>query len=140
MENVKLLGASALIFLLVGYGVGRYVQPAKEVVKTEVVQHEVTKKQIVTVVKEVTKPDGTKESTTTTTDNSIENKESKASSLSSKPTEKQWLFGVGANPLAYYQTYSIKVDRRVLGPFFLGGQYTRDRSENIGLVNVTMEF
>jgi len=140
MENFKVIATGSLILLALGYGVGRYVQPAKEITKIEQVEKEVIKKDVVTVTKEVTRPDGTKETVTTTTDNSVEQKDKQFESTVSKPTEKQWLIGLGVNPIKYTETYSVRVDRRVLGPLFLGGQYIRNKSDNIGLVTATMEF
>lgn len=140
MGNTKILLISAFVLLALGYGAGRYVQPPKEITKVEVQEKEVIRKDIQVVTKEIIRPDGTKEIVTTSTDKSVEKKDKVLETLISKPSEKQWMVGIGASPLKYYETYSVKVDRRILGPFFIGGQYIRNKSDNIGLANVTMEF
>lgn len=140
MGNAKVLLVSSLALILIGYGIGRYVQAPKEVTKVEVQEHEVVRNNVVTVTKEITKADGTKETVTTVVDKSVEKKDKQIESIVSKPTEKQWLIGAGVNPLKYYETYSFKVDRRIFGPVFVGGQYIRNKSDNIGLANITMEF
>lgn len=140
MANFKVIVIVAVILFGAGYGAGRYLQPPKEITKIEVQEHEVVKNNIVTVTKEITKADGTKEIVTTVVDKSIEKKDKQIESIVSKPTERQWLVGLGVNPLKYTETYSVKVDRRILGPLFLGGQYIRNKSDNIGLLTATMEF
>lgn len=140
MGNFKVIAGIALLMLVVGYGVGRYVQPPKEITKIETQEHEVIRNNVVTVTKEITKADGTKETITTVVDKSVEKKDKTLESIVSKPVEKQWLASVGMNPIAPTATYSVKVDRRILGPIFVGGQYIRNKSDNIGLLNITMEF
>lgn len=138
--NIKAIAIGGLILLSAGFLIGRYVSPPKEIIKTEIQEKEVIKKDIVTVVKEITKADGTKEVVTTTTDKSIEKKDKQIESLVSKSVEKKWLIGVGVNPIAPSATYSARVDIRVLGPVFIGGQYIRNKSDNVGLVNLTVEL
>ena len=140
MDNFKVITIVAVVLFGAGYGTGRYLQPPKEITKIEVQEHQVIRNNVVTVTKEITKADGTKETVTTVVDKSVEKKDKQVESIVSKPAEKQWLVGIGVNPLTYTETYSVKVDRRVLGPLFLGGQYIRNKSDNIGLVTATMEF
>ena len=140
MENIKVISITALVLFAVGYGVGRYVQPAKEITKVEIQEKEVIKNNVVTQIKEITKPDGTKETVTVVVDKSESKKDKQIESVISKNTEKQWLIGIGVNPLSYYETYSFKVDRRILGNVFIGAQYIRNKQDNIGLINITGEF
>lgn len=140
MNNIKTIAIVAIVLFVSGYGAGRYFQPPRIETKIEVQEKEVIKKDVVTVIKEITKPDGTKELVTVITDKSTEKKDKQFESVVSKPAEKQWLASVGVNPFAVTDTYSAKIDRRVLGPIFVGGQYIRHKSDNLGLLNITMEF
>lgn len=140
MENVKVITIGSLVLLGVGYGFGRYVLPANEVTKIEQVEHEVVRNNVITITKEVTKADGTKETVTTVVDKSVEKKDKQVESIVSKPIENRWLVGLGVNPIKYTETYSVRVDRRILGPLFIGGQYIRNKSDNIGLITAAMEF
>lgn len=78
----------------------------------EIVERETVKYNVVTQIKEVTRPDGTKETTTTITDKT---KETAAKSVPVFAPEKQWVVG------AYYRlnnpTYALSVSRRLVGPF-----------------------
>lgn len=140
MDKLKIVVISSLVLFGLGYGIGRYIQPPKEVTKVEIQEREVVRKDIQVVTKEIIRPDGTKETVIVSNDRSVEKKDKQIETVISKPAEKQWLVGVGVNPLAYYETYSVQVDRRVLGQFFVGGQYIRNKSDNIGLINIKMEF
>lgn len=106
--------------------------------KTEVVEHETVRKDVVTVVKEVVRPDGTKESTTTIVDRSKETSDSKSTEIkiAARP---QWFFQVGAitKSLTDKPDYSLGINRRILGPLFIGANYTTNN--NFGLT-IGMEF
>jgi len=130
--------------MAISYGVGRYLQPVKEVIKTETVIKTVTVNHVdtVTVVKEITKPDGTKEKTTTTTDKSKIDTNTDSDTKTSivitnqKPqwkvsallTTKQGSFG---------PVYGAMVERRILGPIFAGAFANTDKA--VGLT-VGLEF
>lgn len=114
----------------------RYYLPRIET-KMEVVEKEVIKKDIVTVTKEVVKADGTKETVTTTTDNSTEKKSSKDTTIS--VAHSQWLVSLGTSRTLSDSSlsYSLQAQRRILGPMFVGG--TIDTKGTFG-INVGMEF
>lgn len=111
-----------------GYAVGRYFTPprVKEVVKT------VEVKDVYTVVREVQKPDGTKERVTEIVD------KSKMKTDIQKVTEAKpnWRLRGGAtvNPLP---VYSLGVEHRLIGPVFGGIQW---RTNHEIEVNLSVEF
>lgn len=117
-------------------GITRYYFPQVEVKNTETVK-EVVRNDIKTVIKEVVRPDGTKETITETTDKSTKKETSKSELIVAKKT--QWMFDIGArktfsNSEIYYD---LHVQRRILGPFFLGAKLSTDKSAG---VSVGMEF
>lgn len=105
----------AAIALLIGTHGVAYWYGSNKPAEVKTVFKEVVKRDVVTVIKEIVKPDGTKETTTSIVDKSKENTSSK-----SKTTSKQrdWLVG------AYYRvnepTYALLLQRRILGPLFIG--------------------
>lgn len=109
--------------------------------KTEFVEKEVVKKDIVTVVKEIIRPDGTKETVTETTDKSVEKKDTKDTKVVAAPKKPDWLVGAAVFSPKFSDfskpDYGIQVSRRVLGPAFLGGSYKTDGS--FGL-HIQVEF
>ena len=127
-----------------GYASGRYAQPAKEVIKTveviktiTVVQHDT-----VTVTKEITKPDGTKEVDTTVTDKDKDTtdssmKESASESITNvKPQWKaQALYGYNVTELR--PVYGANIERRIIGPISAGLWGNTDHA--LG-VSVSIEF
>lgn len=139
---VGLLALAA--FVLVGYAFGRYVQPArvvtetKEIVKTvEVVKHDTTTK-----THEVKHPDGTVE-----TDTTVVNRDTDISGTSSKSesktivdnTKPQWKVSglAGYNFSTYEKVYGAEVDRRILGPIFVGAW---GNTQHTGGLSVSIEF
>lgn len=126
-----------VISLLVGAGVGWYAKkPTSEVREKEV---EVIKKDIVTVVKEVTRPDGSKEIVTTTTDKSSENK------VTDKKTtilpNRDWKAGVGIHQSVKHpdldRVYSVSVERRVFDKVWVGVQ---GQTDGMAGLSVSIEF
>jgi hypothetical protein len=69
------IGLLSLVLLGVGYGAGKFSNPAKVITKTEIkeivkiVEVVKEKKDVKTIIKVVTRPDGTKEEETTIVDN-----------------------------------------------------------------------
>lgn len=138
--NTKAILLASFVLLFVGFLGGRYLAPPKEITKIEVEEREVIRKDIQTVIKEVVRPDGTKETTTTTTDNSVEKKDRKSEMLVQKQAEKQWLISAGASRASFTQQdtlYQVMAQRRVLGPVFAGVSVSTDKQ--VGLV-LTAEF
>jgi hypothetical protein len=138
--NTKAILLASFVLLSVGFLGGRYLAPPKEITKIEVEEKEVIRKDIQTIIKEVVRPDGTKETTTTTTDNSVEKKDRKSETLVQKQAEKQWLISAGASRASFTQQdtlYQVMAQRRVLGPVFAGVSVSTDKQ--VGLV-LTAEF
>jgi hypothetical protein len=101
----------------------RYIKP-QEVIKTQVVDHDVIKDRIITIVKEIDNPDGTKEKTTTTTDDrtSVDDKNTTTTDIKA-PIPKQWLVSAGVGLDAkdnFNKIYQLNVNRRILGPIYVG--------------------
>lgn len=105
--------------------------------KTEFVEKEVVKTDIVTVTKEVVRPDGTKEVITTTTDKSVSKSDTRNTEL--KMDVKSNLL-VTAGVLSNFKDkpeYMLGVSKRVLGPAFVGATY---QTNNTYGLTVTVEF
>lgn len=121
-------------------GITRYYFPQVEFKNTETTK-EVVRNDVRTIIKEVTRPDGTKETITETTDKSVKKETSTSDTMIA--AKKQWMFDVGARAnldnISNRDTfvYDLQVQRRILGPFFLGGRVSTDKS--IG-ISVGMEF
>lgn len=116
-------------------GITRYYFPQLEFKNTETVK-EVVRNDVRTIVKEVTRPDGTKETVTETTDKSVKKESSTSETIiSAKP---QWMFDIGARANSSREIfYDLQVQRRIAGPFFLGAKASTDKT--IG-VSIGMEF
>lgn len=118
-------------------GITRYYFPQVEV-KTVETTKEVIKNDIKTIVKEVVRPDGTKETITETTDKSSKSETTKnETKIAAKP---QWMFDLGARVKMDDRQliiYDLQVQRRIVGPFFVGGRISTDKS--VG-VSIGMEF
>lgn len=122
------------ISLLLGFGIATQFFPTvKE--KVVEVQTEVIRKDIQTVVKVVTRPDGTKEEVTTIVDRS---KQSKESSMVKTIAKATWHVSASANKgLDSDLAYSLQAEKRILGDIFLGGNISTNKT--IG-VSLGMEF
>lgn len=132
--NKRNIAIVALAILALGYGIGRYVQAPREITKTEIEEVEVIRRDIVTVVKEITRPDGTKETVTEIVDKTKEKKEYHAETLSVKPTEKQWHMSAGLErELSSTQNiYSVTVERRIFLGSYAGLRVNTDKQ--IGII------
>lgn len=100
--------------------------------KLTIQEKEVIKKDIQTVIKEVVKPDGTKETVTTIVDRS---KESSKKTLEQIVTKKNdWFVAAGAEAkLNELNTpsYKVEVNRRIIGDIFVGA--TANTQGTVGL-------
>jgi len=135
----------AIVFMCaVGYAFGRYFQPPQVVTKeVEVIKEvEVVKREVKTIIKEVTRPDGTKETTTTIDENTKEttrkdqNRQNETIVTAQKPQWKVDLM-VKASLTNIIPVYGASVQRRILGPMFVGVQGWGDQSAGVSL---GMEF
>ncbi len=90
--------------------------------KVTVQEKEVVRKDVQTFIKEVVRPDGTKETVTTIVDKSKESSTKKLEQIVSKKND--WFVAAGAearlndlnNPV-----YKIEANRRILGDIYVGG-------------------
>lgn len=132
--NLKTYFISVVLFAGLGYGVGRYLQPAE----IRIEEKERIKKDVVTIVKEVIKKDGSKEIVTIIEDKTVVDKSKSETVKNAKP---QWkVIGVIKNDISHLTNkpdYGIVVERRILGPVFLGAY--ADTKSNVG-VSVGFEF
>jgi hypothetical protein len=139
--QVKYLVILILVSAVVGGAITAKFVSGREVVKTETIDHVVTQDHIVTVVKEVDRPDGTKEITTTKDDNSVKKDTSISQSEDKKAVvQPNWMVsgGVGLNfDGTMDRVYQLNVQRRILGPVFVGA-YGTTKSE-VGL-SIGFEF
>jgi uncharacterized protein (DUF58 family) len=106
-----------IVALGLGLYVGKLYFAKSESIETE---REVIKRDVVTVVKEITRPDGTKESTTTTTDHSKESKENTLKIVVAD--QRNWHVSVSylrglSDPAP---VYGLQVERKILGPVSVG--------------------
>lgn len=133
----NLLIAAGVGLLIGAAGMHTLNKPETKTVQVEV-EKEVIKKDIVTVVKEVIRPDGTKEIITTSTDKSTEKKDT-MSSLTQTTAKKDWLVGATSSVLPdnLQPVYGILAQRRVLGPAFLGLGLNTNKQATL---NVAIEF
>jgi hypothetical protein len=130
VKNVLLLGSTCLIIgLLVGACLTYKYKP-RTVTKTEVVTQQVVQNHIVTIVKTVTAPNGSKTETETITDNTVHTeKEDKV-----KIKEPLWHVSAGVQTgLQFIPSYSLQVERRIAGPLFIGARGATD-----GVVGFTL--
>lgn len=120
----------------VSAGVTRYFFPQVQFRDVEVTK-EVVKTDVKTVVRVIERPDGTKETVRETTDKSVKHETTAKEVTVSKKND--WMFDIGARKTLTDKDiyYDLQVQRRILGPFFLGAKVSTDKS--VGL-SVGMEF
>lgn len=131
--DIKVVFAALLIALTAGVYVGKTYFPAVKTVETE---REVVRKDVVTVTREVVRPDGTRSTETTTTDKSKEQRDATKVVIVDKPN---WhaSASISRESLLGTNVYAITLERRIFGPFSAG--ITANTQQTIGLV-VGYEF
>jgi hypothetical protein len=125
--NIRQSAITIILSLGVGYGVGRYILPAKIITETkEVIKEvEVTKKDVITTIKEDKRPDGSIHKETIITDRTTIDKESKKEFqqlqliINKKPQWKANLLG-GYDFQERTPQYGLGIEKRYMGPLFLG--------------------
>lgn len=121
---VYILGALGL------FALGRYTAPVSTKTEVKVVEviKEVEKKNEIKRERVIEKPDGTKvtERTTETHTERETDTFKDSQKKESKTTTKQWSIGVYKNIIG--DSYTLTVDRQILGPIYLG-VYGRSDSE-----------
>lgn len=133
-RNVAIL---VLIVAIASAGITRYYFPQLEYKNVEVTK-EVVRNDIRTIVRTIERPDGTKETTEETVDKSIKKETSSKETLIA--SKNQWMFDIGARAKLSERDnilYDLQVQRRILGPFFLGVRGSTDKSVGVSL---GMEF
>lgn len=135
--NPKICVALVVLALGLGIYVGKSQYSKTETVEVE---KEVIKRDVVTVVKEVVRPDGTKETETTTIDKSKEKKDT-LTSVATGTIKPDWHISISASAASVAEisspAYGFQIERRILGPFSAGLRIQTDKQ--IGLV-VGYEF
>lgn len=125
-----------IVGLLLGGGLGTFLFPqTKE--KIVEVEKEVVVKDVVTVTKVITRPDGTKEELVTVTDKTKENKTATSTKTVAKST---WHASIGAKSKIdrlQIDIYTVQVEKRIIGDLFLGVTGSTDKT--VGLT-VGLEF
>lgn len=129
---MKTVAITAALALLLGIGLGSQLFPKT---KTEIVEteKEVIKKDVVTVVKEIIRPDGSKEVVTTTTDKS---KEKKSSSSTTKVLASNYHVSLKAetgNIKFSELVYSVQVEKRIIGDLFIGASISTNKQVGLSL-------
>ena len=142
IKRIGLLSGSGVILILVGVAIGFHIRPYrlklwKEVVTVEkIVKEEVTKKDVKTTITknidgtEVTViEDKTTIDSTTSKDSATKSKESKT--IENKKND--WHIAIDGRVKPFEgnflsPTYGASIDRRVLGPFWLGIYGSTDKS------------
>lgn len=123
------IGAAGMVVLgglLVHKYLPRTVTVEKEVVKDKIVEH----------IVERVKPDGTKE---TVTDRTETRKEERKQQAVPQTLEARWRIGAALGvDQSLERQYTISVERRVLGPIWVGAYGKAPRSE-VG-VSLAVEF
>lgn len=119
--NWKTLGIYTIVVAALAVSATKRLWPTIDT-KVTVQEKEVIRKDVQTVIKEVVKPDGTKETVTTIVDKSKESSIKKSEEIVMKKND--WFVAAGAemrlndlqNPV-----YKIEANRRILGDLYLGG-------------------
>lgn len=140
--NYKLILPATVIVFGIGIYTGKLFYAKTETIEIE---REVIKRDTVTVIKEIVRPDGTRETETISTDKSKESKDSKTSVIVAAPPQPQWHLSISGaanlqnsiNVLPSSMVYGLQIERRILGPFSIGARIQTDKQ--IGLV-VGYEF
>lgn len=136
MRSLKVPLLAFVLGAIISAATVRYYWP-RIAVKTEIKQQIVERNNIRTITKVVEKPTGEKETITEVIDNSTKTANSSQNHVQYKNSE--WLLGasIGSKVLTIEPIYTLRIDRRIIGPIFAGA-YGRTDGE-LGL-SITMEF
>jgi len=133
MTNKYFIGAVVLVGIFIcGYQVGISTQSKTSIVETE---KEVKQNNIITVIKEVKKSDGTVETVTTTTDKTKEIAEKKLAVSVIRPKNNLYHVSIAADTAIRgddKKRYSLSIDRVIISNFSAGLKIDTDK--NIGVV------
>ena len=131
--NKYIIGAVAIVGIFIGgYQVGISTESKTSIVETE---KEVKQNNVITVTKEVKKPDGTIETVTTTTDKSKETTEKKSDIVVSQARNNLYHVAIAADTLIKgddKRLFSLTVERVIISNFSAGLKV--DTNKNVGVV------
>lgn len=134
--KVTTVSGIVLVVAVMSTALTKYYWPNVES-KTQVVERQVIKTDVVTVVKEVTRVDGTKEIVTTTTDKTVKKEDTKATEVKIAIKSK-YIFGGGiVSNFKDKPDYEISAGMRIIGPIF--GQVKYQTNGSIG-ASLLIEF
>ena len=118
---------TGLICLLLGGGLGTFLFPqTKE--KVIEVEKEVVVKDVVTVTKVITRPDGTKEELVTVTDKTKENKQSTSTKTVAKANWHTSISAKSKIDKLQIDMYTVQVEKRIIGDLFFGVNASTDKT------------
>ena len=108
---------------------------SREVIQTKIVDHIVVKDKIVTVTKQITRPDGTSETDSTTTSDITKIDDRQTRILDTKASSApNWFISAGlATGVGLQPVYSVQASRRLLGPMFVGVSAASDAKVGISI-------
>lgn len=134
--NIRLYILLGLLLIVIGYSLGRYTTPEKVVTKTVIDTKTVTVVQHDIQTVEVDKPDGTK--TITVVDKSVDTTKQQIGESQTKVVENskpQWKVSAQLAPKAvvYEYFYGAQIERRILGPVFVGAFGNIDHTLGVSL-------
>lgn len=121
---------SGVIGLALGIALAKYYM------KPGIQMQEVIKDRVVTVTKQVKSPDGTVTTDVVRTENRAQNI-TVSKSESKQPT---WLLTGGMSFTPANRTYSVQIQRQVLGPVYMGIAAERNQTEDRVLGLITVSF
>lgn len=133
---------------LIGYGFGRYVQPAKIQIQEKTVEKEKIEvdHNTVTETHEEKKPDGTIVTDTTVKDLDVDKTQitdtstTKETITNSKPQWRvQGLIGLSPSTVLA-PTYGLGIERRIVGPISAGAWGTTNPNNNTVGISLSVEF
>lgn len=142
MDTKKLI-ILVLAALGVGYGVGRFLQPAEivEKIQTVEVEKEVIRRDTVVIERETTKPDGTIITERETREKEEQGTVKEKEQISQKETKNQaqWTAGIGVKTdiRGFKPSYGAEIGRRVFGNVWVDAAGYDDGT---ALIKVRMEF
>jgi len=120
----------AVVFLLLGGAASKFLFPTikEKIVEKEV---EVIKKDIQTIIKEIIRPDGTKEIVTVVVDKSQEKKESSRTTIIAKEEWHASLAATSSNLKDIH--YQIQIERRIIGNIHIGALVSTQGSYGLAI-------
>ena len=139
MTNLKTWIISIVAVAALAYATGRYLQPAKVEIKEVEKIVEVIKRDVHTVIREVVRPDGSKEVVTVIDDKTREtNKKESSKETIITNIKPQWrVQGIADLTHLAAPVYGVGIERRILGPVFAGAFVKANREYG---VSVSLEF